>query len=103
MYNIEVGRLLKTVNRIIKGIFYNEFGQALPIDYDVQSFLLELIKFDDEVINLISMAKGGTKHTIGNKVFTYWIRKTQEDPNSTISLLMFYDKVSFFGFTFPKQ
>jgi hypothetical protein len=99
MYKVEVGRVLKTVNRIIKGIFYYEFGQALPNDYNVQSYMLELIKFDDEVLNLIAMAKAGNTQTIGKNVFTYWIRKTDENPNCTICLLIFYNKVSFYGFT----
>jgi hypothetical protein len=65
--------------------------------------MLELIKFDDEVVNLIAMAKSGSTQIIGNKVFTYWIRKTDEDPYSTISLLIFYEKVSFYGFTFKQE
>jgi hypothetical protein len=40
MYNVEVGRVLNTVNRIIKGIFYYEYGQALPIDYNVHHLCL---------------------------------------------------------------
>lgn len=99
MYKVEVGRVLKTVNRIIKGIFYYEYGQVLPNDYNIQSFMLELIKFDDEVLNFIAMAKKGNTQTIGENVFTYWIRKTAENPNCTISLLVFYNKVSFFSFT----
>jgi hypothetical protein len=103
MYEVEVGRLLKTVNRIIKGIIYLEFNQALPIDYEVQSYMFELIKFDNEIVKLIAMAKSGNSQIIGENVFKYWIRRTDEDPNSTIILLIFYDKVSFFGFTLKSE
>jgi hypothetical protein len=99
MYEVDVKRLIKTVNRIIKGIFYFEFRKALPIEYNVHSYLLEQLKFDNEVVKLIAMVKNGFSQTIGKNVFSYWIRKTDEDPNCTISLLVFYKKVTFLSFT----
>lgn len=103
IYYVEIGRLLNTVNRIIKGIFFHEFGHSIPSNYSVRSFMLELIRFDDDVINLITIAKGGNTQAIGNEIFQYWIRKTDEDSNSTVSLLLFFNRVSFYGFTFLNE
>ena len=66
-------------------------------------FVLEMIKINDEILNFISMAKAGKTQTIGNQVFTYWIRQTDEDINTIISLILFYDKVPFIGLSVKKQ
>lgn len=100
MLQVDVERLLKVTERIIKGIFYFENGFRLPTDYNVKSFFLESIRMDKDVINLISMAKTASPKTIGNGVFTYWLKPTIEDLNTNLLLLLFYEKVAFMGFAF---
>jgi len=100
MLQVNVERLLKVTERIIKGIFYFENDFRLPTDYNVKSFFLESVRIDKDVINLISMAKTASPKTIGNGVFTYWSKPTIEDINTNLFLLLFYEKVAFIGFTF---
>jgi len=99
MLPVDVKRLLKVVERIIRGIFYTENGFRLPSEYKVRAFSLEPVKFDRNVIDLISMVKTSSPKTIGNGVFTYWLKPTEEDVNTTLFLLLFYEKVTFIGFT----
>ncbi|MBC8484970.1 MAG: hypothetical protein H8D45_02905 [Bacteroidetes bacterium] len=103
-YNVDFDRLNVVVIRIIKGLFYKEKGQRLPNTHYV-------LVYSDTAVNLSPESK--IKTTIinpllnkeptvfGDEIFTYRFSFLQDDPLSSIWLLVFFKSIYFVGFTVP--
>ena len=95
-------RFDRVAQRIIRGLFYQEFGRRLPDEYEVQNTFNQqgfpnTIDLVVPRLHLLSAPK-----IIGNGVFSYRYGKTREDENSTIWLSMFYEALPFIGFTYKR-
>jgi hypothetical protein len=106
-YDVDLRRLNRVVKRMVSGLFYHEFGERVPDTHEAIAFAesgykgsnpatLEWLRAKCEAIQS-SAARGR-----GEGVFTYWVRRTEEDPYTTGWVLVFYGAVGFLGFTTPK-
>ena len=109
VFNVDLNRIYRVLERVIKGLFYHEKGYRLPDNYMV------FIRSDSEMQKLTEDAKGKlmveiiqplaskTLHTVGNDVFSYRVAFTEADPNTSAWVLIFYQNVFFLCATLPKN
>lgn len=103
-FEVDLARLDRVVERTTLGLFYKSAGRRLHSCYSVRSFSESGLRdLDRETkANLqqrIIPALTSTSPTlIGDRVFKYWSYST-EDPDTTLWLLQFYEKVSFLAMT----
>ncbi len=109
VYDVDLDRLDRVAQRIVKGLFYHEQLSRLPDGYEVSAFsasgLSALDKdLKDHIIkNIVDPILQNTPRTIGNNVFTHRVAFAPEDPNLSVWHLIFYEKVAFLCFTTPQQ
>ncbi|MBA4419341.1 MAG: hypothetical protein C0392_15775 [Syntrophus sp. (in: bacteria)] len=106
---VELGRVLKVVKRIVRGLHYHENQTRLSPDYEVNVFTTEYFDYDlnDEqrefflkefVIPTLPLPY----KTIGNGVFKYKMgRSTNKD--CCVWVFLFFDRVPFLSVTLPKS
>jgi hypothetical protein len=97
-------RVNRVSQRIVRGLFFHEKGYPIPLDYEVIGLLKQ---FGMEPL-LETLRQQGIKfptvRVIQSGVFAYTFRATTEDPNTTMWLALFYQKLPFVGFTgLPEQ
>jgi hypothetical protein len=106
-YDVDLERLDRVAQRIVKGLFYRERGARLPNEYVVSAYSasglsnLTKDKKDYIITNIVDPILLQTPKTIGNNVFTYRFMFSPEDPNVSAWHLIFYEKVAFLCFTTP--
>lgn len=104
-YDVDIARLDRVAQRIIKGLFYSERQLRLPDNYTVFAFsavgLSSLAKDlkDDLIANIVNPVLLHEPRIIGKHVFTYRVAFAAEDLNLSAWHLIFYEKVVFIGFT----
>ena len=103
-YNVDLRRLDRVASRIIRGLFWKEYGERLPGDYEAVSFNASGIQYINEhqlrIINHV--ISEGELRVVGNNVFVYCRSIVPEDKYSTVWILLFYESVVFLCFTLPK-
>lgn len=100
---IDRSRLNRVTNRIIRGLFHHENHYPVPADYIIetafsQSGFPQFFKRIEPMLDQFSLPR-----SIGNGVFAYSFASIEEDRNSTIWLLNFYEALPFIGFTVKPQ
>ncbi len=94
---IDIKRIERVAQRIVKGLFFYEKGYSLPEGYEVvtrlQQFGLE------SVYEYIPDVKFPKLRIVQDGVFCYTYKETEEDINSSIWLFLFYKNLPFVGFT----
>jgi len=96
---LEVPRINRVSQRIVRGLFCHERKRPLPQNYEVIGRLspdgidsiLEILKREGIMFPPI--------RSVGNGVFEYTFRASEEDLDSTILLALFYQHLYFVGFT----
>jgi len=105
-YNVNLERLGRVTDRIVKGLYFKEFGSRLPSTHGISSFaesgLTDIaqelrLTIEETVTSLIS----NPPRVIGEGVFEYWFQATGEDSATTAWLMRFYAVESFFCITAP--
>lgn len=106
--NIDLPRIRKVVNRIVRGLFYYELNRVLPFDFNVTTITAE----DMNHTNMSAQAKllrafcipllYVKPKTIGNNVFAYKYKVAADNGFVSAWALLFYGKVLFFCSTLPK-
>lgn len=103
-YYVDLQRLGNVAVRIIKGLFWKEFGECLPDDYEASAFNDSGIQhMDENQLGIFRTVLEGRSTIVGNEVFRYWKSVAPEDPFSTAWILLFYESVYFLCFTLPKE
>lgn len=97
-------RVNRVSQRIVRGLFFHEKGYPLPAGYEVSGLLKQ---FGMEPL-LETLRQHGVSfpapRIIQSGVFAYTFRATSEDPNTTMWLALFYQKLPFVGITeLPQQ
>ena len=69
--NTDKLRINKVVNKIIKGLFFHEFGLVLPEDWVVK--IIWITPKVEEELNLDEMAKTPKWNVIKEDTFAYWV------------------------------
>ena len=95
-YRVNVPRLNRVASRIVKGLFWKEFGARLPDNYKPKSWKDSDLAFTKKEL----MAQEPHK-IIGNNVFEYWVQTVPGDKYTTAWVLRFYEAVSFSCITAP--
>ena len=103
-YNVDLQRLDRVASRIVKGLFWSEYGERLPEDYDAWAFNDSGIQgMDENQLGILRAVLGGKSTIVGNKVFRYWNSIVPEDKYSSAWILRFFESVYFMCFTLPKS
>ena len=103
---LDVQRLDRTVNKIVKGLFYHVRGYPVPAAYKVLATNLDLFMEKPNSVELAKLIRNYllpkcswvTPTVIGEGVFTYQFFSEDDDPNTAFVLMMFYGRWRFFGF-----
>jgi hypothetical protein len=103
-YDVDLNRMGKVTNRIVRGLFFTEFSRRLPEGYGVRSFAesgLRSLTPDNSILlrKVLEVVSSTACRTIGERVFEYWFQAAPEDPNTTAWLLRFFESESFFCVT----
>lgn len=108
-YDVKLDRLDNVAKRITKGLFYHETGHRLPDTYDTVSYAeAGMQKVSEDVIRdlqnkIIRPLLTMDPKKIGNKVLLYRVLYSNDDPNSSVWLFTFYERVSFLCMTLSKD
>jgi hypothetical protein len=107
VFKVNLRRLNKVAARIVRGLYYHELRDRLPDEYDVAAYAESgLSQVDQATMDKLrgwcaSLRQSPPKCKGG--VLTYWFCRTPSDPRTTFWVLNFYNKVTFVGWTFPRQ
>lgn len=108
-FDVNLTRLDNVAGRITKGLFYQEKGYRLPDEYDVTAYsesglqdLTSDVKQELQATILQPIMSNAPK-TIGSQVFTYRVAYSDTDPNTSVWLFVFYERVAFLCMTLPKE
>jgi hypothetical protein len=100
--SVDFVRINRVVARTVKGVYYSLYKQRMPNDYDVRvmSFIGEMSrkgpKAQEEMIEPFRRTLSSVQPTvIGDNVFSYRHRLTDEDHNTGMWLLTFYGSIHF--------
>jgi hypothetical protein len=107
-YDVDLRRLNRVAKRMVSGLFYHEFGERLPDTHEAVAFAESGYKGSDPATvdwlrEKCRVIQSSAARVRGEGVFTYWVRRTEEDPYTTGWVLIFYKAVGFIGFTVPKE
>lgn len=108
---LDQGRILKTVGKTVRGLFFHINERPLPEHYgvwcrlipDARKLFLENATASEEFEGLLEAMKEKMLVTVGPNVFAYKYGEDHQDPNTTYFLLRFYEQFDFFGYTFLKK
>ncbi len=106
---VDLLRLGRTASKIVKGLFYHEWGMRLPDGCTAHATFLvnELLAKDAQMGHWIRETCDNlmrTAHTtIADDVFSYWHHRLEGHASASVWLLIFYKKVTFLGITGPKD
>jgi hypothetical protein len=106
-YVVELQRLSRVVERTTRGLFYHEFGYRLPPEHDVSAWAESgLGGVDSQVLKQLrgycSTVVSQPGKVIGQGVFTYWYKRAEGEPNTTMWVMSFYQRVNFICMTAPR-
>ena len=87
-------RLVRVINRIIRGLFTHETKEILPKDWPVQSAMMEPSKLE-EFLDLLKVRFA----SVGNGTVYYAWKCTEDDSREGFFWLIFYNRVHFWGVT----
>ena len=101
-YEIDYNRITNVSDRIIKGLYYTTKKEILPLEYHVDSFLLEQIDINDNLSELsnkfFQALSTATEIKIG-ETFSYRIKEMDFDHKSCLLYFSIYNEFNFFGMT----
>lgn len=109
-YSVDLSRLFRVVERVVRGLYYHETRHALPEDHDVvvasnETFIdLPVEKLNEYNRTVIEPLAQLPARTIGSRVFWYrYARFQQDDVVLSAWALTFYAGISFLALTGPKS
>ena len=103
-YHVDLERLDRVASRVVKGLFWKDYGKRLPDEYMVSSYNDSGIQhMDENQSGIVRSVLEARPKTVGNNVFRYWQRATPEDNYTTLWILLFYKNVYFLCFTLPNS
>lgn len=96
-FKLDIQRIDRVTQRIIRGLFFHEKGHSVPVEYEVsaciQQFGLE------PVLKQLQEVQFPQLRIVQDGVFSYTFKGSEEDPDSSIWLLWFYKELPLVGFT----
>lgn len=100
-------RLDRTATRIVRGLYFHEFGEAIPQDHDVRVVNLARLRTLDVVIrenmsDFIQATLSEPEHTFG-PAFSYWILRSPNGPRRAHFVLKFYGSLEYYASVQPRS
>lgn len=96
-FRIQKERIDRVTQRIIRGLFFHEKRYPVPEGYEV---IAEVLQFGLEpILECFPGVRFPEPQIIQDGVFCYTFKETQQDPDSIIWLLLFYENLPMVGFT----
>lgn len=103
----DLRRLNRVAARIIAAMFFFEAKERLPDAYEAIAFEQSGPKLDQATQHQLRAAIAEVQtvpgKTIGNEVFSYWFKRSDEDPYLSTWALLFYKAAGFIGWTVRKD
>jgi hypothetical protein len=98
-FKYDAPRISRVLSRIVRGLFFDEFGAVLPSDCDVTTILDQ---YGQKVQEITSKVRFEEARWAADRMFVYTFARAQGSECAGIWLGAFYEKVSFVGFVKPK-
>lgn len=102
-FSLDTGRLLRTVNRIIRGLYFELTKTPLPVGDYTRSMLysqyVEQHKCESGVMELIQIVPQLPGKVIGDGTFEFRYFPLDQDRHSSFWYLKFYQRFEFIGIT----
>lgn len=105
---VEVARIIRTSDRIIRGLFPKLLGSILPKNYEASAVLFDLQKDDSALLHqdvqeaLEILVNHGVHKKFGDVVDIYALH-TDDDPYSSMWLVRLHKVFGFIGYTNPRD
>lgn len=96
--DVNFGRLEKSINKIVQGLFYHHYSKIIQHPYGINSFYIDTkIEPPKEFVPILSSLISSKPNIIGEGHFTYWHRFIDNQNIMSAWLLRFYGEVYWFG------
>ncbi len=107
-YNVDLTRLCGSMERIVKGLYWSEFGCRVPDGYTVVTYTLDSFDLTDLhaliwLNGAADAALSGRLREIGGQVFQFAVIRDSTDAGVSMWLIRIYRRVYFFAVTKPKR
>jgi hypothetical protein len=97
-YTVDVERLERVLVRVVRGLAYHEFGQALPQRTLIRAGVASE-SHPDVVRSAIDLTAGSSIKTVVPAVFAYKWNRVGDDHQTSVWIFEFFDVVSCVGLT----
>jgi hypothetical protein len=101
----DFNRISKVLIRIVKGLFYHELQEVFPLEYQIEVYSTGTMNLRPEGINtglaFIRYIRPENKRTIGDNVFSYGWALADDDSNTSVWYLGFFQVLPFLVVTVP--
>jgi hypothetical protein len=97
-YAVSSVRIHRFIERMVRGLFFNELGYGLPAAYNVRVVLF-LERIGNLVTEIGQVLSGMPIRRLGEGAFAYCWASADDDSNATVWVLTFYDRIAFAGLT----
>jgi hypothetical protein len=105
-YSVDLERVRRTCNRIVRGLYYKEMGYRLPTDAFTHSEVVRPItdpRILDSNLENIQLVANQPAKSIGTNLFFYKYLIAGDDPSASLWLLNFYHKILVLVLTVPNR
>jgi len=106
---VDLPRLNRIMEKVIRGLFFAEYHRRLSQDHRVLTLFVNPIRqraprddFEVWRYRAREMLAGGGHREVGRRVLVYYYNRDPECPFSTVWGLTFYGRLHFFAFTGSK-
>jgi hypothetical protein len=102
-YDVDLDRLNRVATRIVKGLFFHERGYRLPDTHEASAIVDPRLRLEeqglDDTAKVLAALQTQPARTIGNGVFSYRFLFTEDEPDCSVWLMSFYEKLYAIGVT----
>ena len=106
-YTVDLDRLNRVATRIVKGLFFHERGYRLPHTHRASALVDPRLMPDEQGLSntatVLAALQTQPVRTIGNGVFSYRFLFTEDEPDCSVWLMSFYEKLFAIGVTLPLE
>jgi len=104
---VDAERVIRTADRIVRGLFPKFFGEVLPSSYDAAAVLFDLQKDDSALVHPDVQDALGYLHDVGvhhqfGDVLDIRAACVEDDRFSSMWLVRLHGAFGFIGYTSPK-
>jgi hypothetical protein len=106
-YTVDLDRLNRVATRIVKGLFFHERGYRLPDTHRAFGLVDPRLIPDEQGVKstatVLAALQTQQARTVGNGVFSYKFLFTEDESDSSVWLMSFYENLFAIGVTLPQE